>query len=67
MQRYEAMMRAVDMARTGNFSNWWVIAARLRIAHCSDYALDWTKQQRQWLDSLCDEARGLPTVPLAET
>jgi hypothetical protein len=27
MKRCDAMMRAVEMARTGKFSNWWVIAA----------------------------------------
>jgi hypothetical protein len=62
MQLCDALMRAGDMARTGKFSNWWTIWARLRIGQCSDHDLDWTEQERQWLDFLCDEAKGLPTA-----
>lgn len=58
-QRYDAMVRAVDLARTGQFNNWWTIAARLRIKRYRQDALDWTESQRQWLDRLCAEARGV--------
>jgi hypothetical protein len=51
------MMCAVAMARTGQFSNWWSIAARLRVRGCEDDALVWTGLQKQWLNQLCAEAR----------
>ena len=56
---YEAMKHAVDLARTGRFSNWWTIAARLRIKRYQDSDLKWNLGQREWLDHLCDEARGV--------
>lgn len=58
-QRYDAMMRAVDLARSGQFNNWWTIAAHLRIKRYQQDALDWTENQRLWLDRLCIETRGL--------
>jgi len=58
-ERYDAMMRAVDLARTGQFSNWWTIAARLRMKRFQQEALNWTQSQREWLDLLCAEARGV--------
>jgi hypothetical protein len=57
--RYGAMRDAVHLARTGAFSNWWTIAARLRIKRYPESDLAWTETQRQWLDGLCTEARRL--------
>jgi hypothetical protein len=56
-ERYDAMVRAVDLARTGRFNNWWTIAARLRLKRCRDEDLEWTPTQRAWLDRLCADAR----------
>jgi hypothetical protein len=56
-QRYDAMRHAVDLALTGQFRNWWTIAARLRLKCYREADLDWTPGQRQWLDRLCLEAR----------
>lgn len=56
-QRYDAMRHAVDLARTGQFSNWWSVAARLRAKRYEQADLDWTQSQREWLDRLCAEAR----------
>jgi hypothetical protein len=56
-RRYEAMMHAVDLARTGRFSNWWSVAARLRAKRYREADVDWTRWQREWLDRLCAEAR----------
>ena len=57
----EAMRTAVSLAGTGQFSNWWSIAARLRIRGCRDDAVRWSACQREWLDRLCAEARRPPT------
>lgn len=56
-RRYDAMRHAVDLARTGHFSNWWCVAARLRIKRYAPGDLAWTALQREWLDRLCLEAR----------
>jgi len=55
--RDEAMRSAVCLAVTGQFSNWWCIAARLRIKRYRRSDLEWTESQRQWLDRLCIESR----------
>lgn len=55
-ERDNAMRMAVHLARTGQFNNWWAVAARLRARQVREEALDWTEVQRKWLDSLCLEA-----------
>jgi hypothetical protein len=56
-RRYAAMMRAVDLARSGQYSNWWTVQVRLRGYGYRPTDLDWTERQREWLDGLCIEAR----------
>jgi len=65
-RRDDAMRYAVDLACTGQFSNWWCVAARLRAKRYREADVNWTRSQRDWLDSLCAEARtaGLPCDPL---
>jgi PAS domain-containing protein len=57
-EHHEAMRRAVDLALSGQYSNWWSIAGRMRARGCLVSHLEWTPAQRQWLDQLCAEARG---------
>jgi hypothetical protein len=54
---YTAMMRAVDLARSGQCSNWWTVQVRLRRYGYRPADLEWTGPQREWLDRLCGEAR----------
>jgi hypothetical protein len=56
-RREAAMRHAVDLARTGRFSNWWSVAARLRAKRYQEADVDWTRGQQEWLDRLCAEAR----------
>jgi hypothetical protein len=56
-QSYSAMMRAVELARSGQCDSWRTIADRLRNRPFDQEALTWTDAQRNWLDSLCVEAR----------
>lgn len=64
-RRYDAMRHAVDLARTGQYRNWWSVAARLRAKRYRETDVDWTRGQREWLDRLCAEARivGLTSDP----
>jgi hypothetical protein len=56
-RRTDAMRHAVDLARTGVFSDWSSVAARLRALRYRKADVEWTPGQRQWLDRLCAEAR----------
>jgi hypothetical protein len=56
-RRYNAMRHAVDLARTGQFSSWRTVAARLRAKKYREADMQWTQVQREWLDRLCAEAR----------
>jgi hypothetical protein len=53
---YEAMRRAVDLARSGRCHNWWTVQARLRAEGFQIVHLEWTAPQRDWLNRLCAEA-----------
>lgn len=57
-RRYEAMRRAVDLARSGRHSNWWMVQAQLRVEGYQLAHLEWTAPQRDWLNRLCAEVRG---------
>jgi hypothetical protein len=54
---YTAMMLAVDLARSGQCSNWWTVQVRLRRYGYRSTDFEWTELQRKWLDHLCVEAR----------
>ena len=54
---FDAMRHAVDLARSGQFSNWWTIQARLRTKGYKLVDLAWTETQQEWLDRLSAEAR----------
>jgi hypothetical protein len=56
-RRYDAMRHAVHLARSGLFTDWSSVAARLRVLKYRGGEVDWTPGQRQWLDRLCAEAR----------
>lgn len=60
-QRYVAMQKAVDLALSGQCSNWWTVQARMRVCGFQARDLEWTDAQRDWLDRLCAEAR--PAAP----
>jgi hypothetical protein len=56
-RRYNAMMHAVDLARSGLCNNWWSVKARLRARRYREADVEWTRGQQKWLDQLCMEAR----------
>jgi hypothetical protein len=56
-RRYDAMRHAVGLARTGRFTDWSSVAARLRAEKYRKADVDWTPVQQRWLDRLCIEAR----------
>jgi hypothetical protein len=56
-RRYDAMRHAVSLARTGRFTDWASVAARLRAEEYREADVDWTPVQQRWLDRLCIEAR----------
>ena len=63
-RRYDAMQHAVALALSGRCSNWWSVAARLRVKRYREADVNWTEGQRMWLDQLCKEARLAAAVPL---
>lgn len=62
-RRYDAMRHAVNLARTGQFSNWWSVAAWLRAKRYREADVEWTRGQRDWLDRVCAEARLAASLP----
>jgi hypothetical protein len=56
-RRYDAMKHAVHLALSGRYSNWWSVAARMRAKRYHESDVDWTRNQREWLNLLCAEAR----------
>jgi hypothetical protein len=57
-RRYDAMRHAVSLARSGRFTDWSSVAARLRAEKFRETDVDWSPVQQRWLDRLCIEARG---------
>jgi hypothetical protein len=64
---YVAMRMAVALARSGRFSNWWTVQARLRGSGHRLNDLEWTEPQRDWLDRLCVEARAAKATAIRRT
>jgi hypothetical protein len=56
-RRDDAMRHAVALALSGQYNNWWAVAARLRVRRFREADVDWSEGQRMWLDQLCTEAR----------
>jgi hypothetical protein len=56
-RRYNAMRHAVGLARSGRFTNWSSVAARLLAERYREADLEWSPVQQRWLDRLCIEAR----------
>jgi hypothetical protein len=56
-RRDDAMRHAVALALSGQYNNWWAVAARLRTRRFREADVDWSEGQRMWLDQLCNEAR----------
>src|SRR5262245_58041326 len=56
-RRDDAMRHAVALALSGQYNNWWAVAARLRARRFREADVDWSEGQRMWLDQLCAEAR----------